>query len=229
VAPGSWIEIYGNNLAADSRSWGTNDFNGVNAPTSLDGTSVTIGGQPAYVSYIANQQLNVQVPTNIGTGPQRILVFTGAGQSAPIQPLAVEPLQPGLYAPAASNIGGKQYVWAQLGDGSVVLPSGSTGSGASRPAKVGETITMYGVGFGPVSPSIPAGQIVKQSNTLAEKFHVLFGGVPATISYAGLAPGSVGLYQFNVVVPNVGSGSAIPLTFTVANFTGQQTLYTAVQ
>lgn len=229
VAPGSWIEIYGNNLAIDSRSWGASDFQGLNAPTSLDGTSVTIGGQPAYVSYIGNQQLNVQVPTNIGTGPQRILVFTGAGQSAPIQPIAVEPLQPGLFAPPSSNIGGKQYVWAQLGDGSIVLPSGATSAAPARPAKAGETITMYGVGFGPVSPSIPAGQIVQQSNQLAEKFQVQFGGVPATISYAGLAPGSVGLYQFNVVVPNVGAGNAIPLTFSVANFTGQQTLYTAVQ
>jgi uncharacterized protein (TIGR03437 family) len=229
VAPGSWIEIYGANLAVDSRSWNSNDFQGINAPTSLDGTSVTIGGQPAYVAFIGNQQLNVQVPSDIATGPQRIVVYTGAGQSAPIQPIAVEPLQPGLYAPATSKIGGMQYVWAQLGDGSIVLPSGASGSAPSRPAKVGEIVTMYGVGFGPVSPTIPAGQIVQQSNTLAERFNIQFGGVPATVSYAGLAPGAVGLYQFNVAVPNVGAGSAIPLTFTVANYTGQQTLYTAVQ
>jgi uncharacterized protein (TIGR03437 family) len=229
VAPGSWIEIYGANLAADSRSWNSSDFQGINAPTSLDGTTVTIGGQPAYIAFIGNQQLNVQVPTDIATGPQRIIVYTGAGQSSPIPPVAVEPLQPGLYAPSTSNIGGNQYVWAQLSDGSIVLPSGVSSNSPSRPAKVGETMVMYGVGFGPVSPFIPAGQIVQQSNALAEKFHIQFGGVPASVSYAGLAPGAVGLYQFNVVVPNVGSGSAIPLTFTVANYTGQQTLYTAVQ
>src|SRR5208282_4782495 len=43
IAPGSWIEIYGFNLAADSRPWAGTDFSGVNAPTSLDGTKVTIG------------------------------------------------------------------------------------------------------------------------------------------------------------------------------------------
>ncbi len=44
---GSWVEIYGSYLAPDSRSWAGTDFNGTSAPTSLDGTSVTIGGQPA--------------------------------------------------------------------------------------------------------------------------------------------------------------------------------------
>ena len=40
---GSWIEIYGSNLAADTRPWAGSDFNGINAPTSLDGTRVTVG------------------------------------------------------------------------------------------------------------------------------------------------------------------------------------------
>ncbi len=228
IAPGGWIEIYGANLAADSRTWNNNDFQGINAPTALDGTSVTIGGESAYVAFIGSNQVNVQVPTDIATGPQQLVVQTGSGASPP-ETVAVEPLQPGLYAPGSSNIGGMQYVWAQLSDGSIVLPSGASSNVPSRPANVGETMVMYGVGFGPVTPAIPAGQIVQQSNQLAEAFHMEFDGVPATINYAGLAPGSVGLYQFNVVVPNVGAGSAIPLTFTVANYPGQQTLYTAVQ
>jgi uncharacterized protein (TIGR03437 family) len=53
IAPGSWIEIYGSNLAIDSRSWAGSDFNGVNAPTSLDGTKVTIEGQSAFIDYIS--------------------------------------------------------------------------------------------------------------------------------------------------------------------------------
>jgi len=227
ISPGGWIEIYGANLAIDSRSWRTSDFNGNTAPTSLDGTSVTVAGQNAYVAFIGSGQLNVQVPTGIATGPQPLVVYTIAGQSFPVT-VGVEPLQPGLYAPANTNINGMQYVWALLSDGSIALPAGAS-SLKSRPANVGETMVMYGVGFGPVTPSIQAGQIVQESNQIAENFHVDFGGVPATASYAGLAPGAVGLYQFNVVVPNVAAGNAIPLTFTVANYPGQQTLYTAVQ
>jgi trimeric autotransporter adhesin len=53
VAPGSWIEIYGANLAVGTQSWTVSDFNGVNAPTSLAGTSVAIGGQAAFIDYIS--------------------------------------------------------------------------------------------------------------------------------------------------------------------------------
>jgi hypothetical protein len=52
VTTGTWMEIYGENLAASSAEWGGSNFNGINAPTSLDGTSVTVGGQPAFVYYI---------------------------------------------------------------------------------------------------------------------------------------------------------------------------------
>jgi len=227
AAPSSWIEIYGSGLALDSRTWQASDFTGINAPEILDGTSVTIGGQPAYVEYISSGQLVVQVPSDIGTGPQRLVVTTSIGSSVPYV-MSVEPLEPGLFAPALTNVGGTQYVWALLPDGSLALPAGSVSGVLSRPAKPGEIMVMYGVGFGAVSPSIPAGQTVQKLNALAEPFHVLFGGAPATVDYAGLAPGSIGLYQFNVVVPNVGSGNAIPLTFTLGNETGAQSLFIAV-
>jgi uncharacterized protein (TIGR03437 family) len=230
VAPSSWIEIYGSNLALDSRPWGTPDFQGINAPISLDGTSVTIGGESAYVAFISAGQLDVQVPSNIGTGPQRVVVTTSIASSVAYV-VGVSPLEPGLYAPLLTNVGGTQYVWALLQDGSLALPAGSVAGVVSRPAKPGETMVMYGVGFGPVSPAIPAGKIVQQSqepNALAEPFNVLFGGAPATVSFAGLASGAVGLYQFNVVVPNVGAGNAIPLTFMLGSETGAQTLFTAV-
>jgi uncharacterized protein (TIGR03437 family) len=229
AAPSSWIEIYGSGLAAGTRSWRTSDFQGVNAPTSLDGTYVTIGGQPAFVEFISPGQLNVQVPSTIGTGPQRVVVTTNLGTS-PAYVLGVSPLEPGLYAPSFTNLGGKQYVWAQLTDGSIVMPPGSVAGISSRQAKPGETIVMYGVGFGAVSPSIPAGQTVQSGNKLAAAFSVSFGGVPATvIPYAGLAPNAIGLYQFNVVVPNnIPNSDAVPLTFTLGNGSGSQTLFTAV-
>jgi uncharacterized protein (TIGR03437 family) len=79
-----------------------------------------------------------------------------------------------------------------------------------------------------VTPDIPAGEIVAGSNALAS-FQIYFAGVPATVTYAGLAPGFVGLYQFNVVVPNVAPGSAVPLTFSLNGNPGSQTLVTVVQ
>jgi uncharacterized protein (TIGR03437 family) len=48
------------------------------------------------------------------------------------------------------------------------------------------------------------------------------------VKYAGLTPGSVGLYQFNVVVPNVAANDLTPVTFKLGGVAGTQTLYTAI-
>jgi uncharacterized protein (TIGR03437 family) len=90
-------------------------------------------------------------------------------------------------------------------------------------------MVLYGIGFGPVTPDASAGDIVQQDNNLILPFQVFIGGMPATVSYAGLAPGTVGLYQFNVVVPPMAPGDAVPLTFALGGSTGQQVLYTAVE
>lgn len=226
VAPGSWIEIYGSNLAVDTRSWGTSDFNGANAPTSLDGTSVTIGGQDAFVDFISAGQVNAQVPSNVALGTQAVVVTTGGGASRSVD-VTVNALEPGLLAPASFKIGGLQYATALFPDGTFVLPEGAISGVASRPAKPGDTIILYGVGFGPVTPAIPAGQTVQQQNTLASSFQLSIGGTLATVNYDGLAPDNIGLYQFNVVVPAVASGAA-PLTFTLNGASGPQTLSIAI-
>ncbi|MEO7145401.1 MAG: choice-of-anchor V domain-containing protein [Bryobacteraceae bacterium] len=230
VAPGSWIEIYGTNLAPDTRSWAGSDFNGNNAPTSLDGVSVSIGGQAAYVDFISSGQVNAQAPSNVGTGPQQLTVTTPAGTSDPYN-ITVNVTEPGMLAPPQFKVNNKQYAAALLPDGTTFLvPAGAIAGVASRPAKPGETIIIYGVGFGAVTPDIPAGQIVQPAppNSLAQPIQIMFGTTPATLSYKGLAPGYVGLYQFNVVVPAVPDNNLVPLTFNLGGVAGTQTLFTAV-
>jgi uncharacterized protein (TIGR03437 family) len=228
TAPGSWIEIFGANLAPDARTWTGSDFVGINAPTSLDRSSVTIGGQTAFVSYISSGQVNAQVPSNVGTGPQPVTVTTAAGTSTPIN-IQVDPMAPGMRAPTSFNIGGKQYVAAMFTDGvTYVLPTGAIPGVPSRPAKPGETIVIYGIGFGKVTNNLPAGQIVQQENNLVNSIQISFAGAPAALGYWGLGPGSVGLYQFNAVVPSIAASDAVPLTFTLGNANGTQTLYTTV-
>jgi uncharacterized protein (TIGR03437 family) len=229
VAPGSWIEIYGTNLATTTRTWTGADFSGLNAPVTLDGTKVTIGGQLAFISYISPTQVNAQVPSNVAVGPSQFTVTTPGGTSAAYT-LTVNETQPGLLAPPAFNLNGRLYAAALFPDGATfVLPPGAIPGLPSRRAKPGDTITFYGVGFGAVFPWIPAGQIVQQGNTLVQPLQVLFGGVPATLAYWGLAPSAVGLYQFNVVVPNVASSGEVPLTIILGGVLGKQALYVAVQ
>jgi uncharacterized protein (TIGR03437 family) len=230
VAPGSWVEIYGSGLASTTRGWAGTDFNGNNAPTALDGVKVNIGGQLAFIDYVASSpgQINAQLPSNIATGGTlEVTVTNGSATSAPFN-IKVNPVQPGLLAPSAFQIGGKQYVVALLPDGTYVLPPGSIAGVASRQAHPGETILMYGIGFGSVSPNFPAGQIVTASNQLTQSFQLVFGQTPAQLPYAGLAPNYVGLYQFDVVVPPVPDSDLVPLTFNLGGVPGTQTLYIAV-
>jgi uncharacterized protein (TIGR03437 family) len=232
AAAGSWVEIYGDHLSTTTREWSGVDFDGVNAPTSLDGVRVSVGGQAAFVRYVSPRQVNVQIPSNVPAGAQPTTVGNANGTSGAYT-LTVNPLQPGLLAPSSFLIGGRQYAVALLSDGAYALPPNSIPGGASRPARAGETIVLYGVGFGPVmtgsNTNIPAGQIVQATNQLTNSLQVRIGSALANVSYFGLAPNFVGLYQFNVVVPAVPAGDAVPLTFTVGGTAGAQTLYTAVR
>jgi uncharacterized protein (TIGR03437 family) len=229
VAPGSWVEIYGTNLAPSIQSWTSADFTGNNAPTMLNGVSVSIGGQAAFIDYISPAQVNAQLPSNIATGGPLQLTVTNANGTTAAVSLTVNPTQPGLLAPASFQIGSNQYVVAQHADGSYVLPVGAIAGVTSSPAKPGETIVIYGVGFGSVTPNIPAGEIVTESNQLSASFEILFGETPAKLPYLGLAPNFVGLYQFNVTVPAVPDNDLVPFTFNLGGVAGMQTLFTAVQ
>jgi uncharacterized protein (TIGR03437 family) len=172
--------------------------------------------------------VNVQLPSNIPTGPQQITVTNKLGTSAPFN-VTVNATEPGLLAPASFQVGGKQYVVAFLSDNvTYVLPAGAIAGLPSRPAKPGETIVMYGNGFGPVTPDIPGGQLVTQNNQLTLPLEVMFGDKPAQLAYFGLSPGLVGVYQFDVVVPAIPNNDLVPLSFKLGGVAGTQTLYTAV-
>jgi uncharacterized protein (TIGR03437 family) len=88
---------------------------------------------------------------------------------------------------------------------------------------------IYGIGFGSVTPTIPPGQLAQGDSTLALPFTISIGGKNATVSYDGLSPDEVGVYQFDVVVPDVAAGDKVPVTFTLGGVNGtQQNLFIAV-
>lgn len=213
LAPGTWVEIFGSNLAPDTRQWTGDDFNGATAPTQLDGVKVTIGNQPAYVWYIGSGdqgQINAQVPNGIGTGPTAVVVTNCAGTSSAYTITALTTV-PGLLAPSSFDVGDVQYGVAMQQDGAYVGPVGFIAGVNSHPARPGDLITLYGVGFGPVTPDSPPGQIVGGTNRLTLPLRILFDQTPVDLNapntYYGLAPGAIGLYQFNIVVPNVSDGN----------------------
>lgn len=230
IAPGTWIEIYVSGLAPDTRPWAASDFKGPNAPTSLDGVQVTINGENAFISYISPGQINAQAPSDLATGGTLQVTVSNNGVTTNPYGVMVNGVEPGLLAPSSFNIGTKQYVVALSPDYTTyILPAGAVAGIASQPVRPGETIILYGIGFGLVTPPSPAGVIEETStNRLILPMQIFFGGAPAQIVYSGLAASYVGLYQFNVVVPAVPDNDLVPITFTVAGVAASQTLYTAV-
>jgi uncharacterized protein (TIGR03437 family) len=135
----------------------------------------------------------------------------------------VNTIEPGLLAPPVFQVNGTQYIVALFPDGvTFVLPPGITNAVPTRRARPGDTILFYGIGFGTVMPNIPAGQIVAASNNLQTPVQISFGSTQAQVAYQGLTPTLVGLYQFNVVVPNIAPSDSVPITFSVGSVTSTQ-------
>ncbi len=195
IAPNTWIEIKGSNLAAaaDSRIWQGSDFAGGQMPRQLDNVSVTVNGKSAYVYYISPLQVNVLTPPDAISGSVQVSVTT-AGQVSKSFSVQAQPLAPSFFV-----FGGGPYVAATHADGSLI-GAASLYPGASTPAKIGETIVLYANGFGPTGVPVQSGA-VSQSGTLSPLPVVAIGGQPAMVTFAGLniTPGE---FQFNVVVPS---------------------------
>ena len=221
VASGSWVSIYGTDLSVSTKQWQTSDFFGTNLPMSLDGVSVKINGKNAAVYFISPGQINVQAPTDATAGPVDLLVTNSNGSAA-----ATVILQP--YAPGFFTFQNKYAAAVHL-DGVYVAPEGYFGAGvASRPAKPGETLMIFGTGFGPTTPEMPAGQIVKEAAPLKDpgQPQISIGGVSARVQYAGIV--AAGEYQFNVVVPNLPNGEH-PIAAAIGGVNTQPGLLLAVR
>ena len=205
-ANGSWIEILGTALSTTTRVWDGAEFSngGLDAPTVIDGVRVFINNRPAFVYFVSPTQLNVQAPGDTALGPVEVRVTNSLGVASFLARKVSA--APGMLAPTAFNVGGRQYLAAQFPDRTFVGRPNLLPGVAFRAARPGDQIILYGIGFGDVSPANPPGTVVTSANSLVESLTISFGQTPARVSYSGLAPLFLGVYQFNVTVPEVPNG-----------------------
>jgi uncharacterized protein (TIGR03437 family) len=90
----------------------------------------------------------------------------------------VNQVEPGLLALPLFNVNGAQYVTALFPDGATfVAPPGLISGITSVRARPADVIVLYGIGFGSVTPNIPAGQLVSQA-TISVAFRFRLGAYP---------------------------------------------------
>ena len=206
LVSGSWVTIFGQNLAPAglARAWREQDFDGDRLPVSLEGTAVRINGKNAAIAYVSPNQLNVQAPEDASLGPVSVEVTTAAGGVSDAVTEKLVPAAPGLFRFSPSSY---RYVAGVHHDGTLAGPAGLLGDAVTvRPAQPGETLLLFGTGFGPTEPKVMAGKIFSGAAPLAGAHGLLIriGGLPAEVQFAGLS--ATGLYQFNVVVPKLPDG-----------------------
>ena len=212
IAPATWIAIFGTSLAQSTYTWQPSDIVNGALPTELQGVSVTIDGKPAYVEYISPMQINVLAPDDTKTGSVAVQV-TASGEASNSFSSTEAEFAPSFFA----NNG---IVAAEHANYSVIS--------ASSPAAPGETILLFGTGFGPTSPVSPTGQTVSTAAPLPNgAVQITIGDTTMTPAFAGLVES--GVYQFNVTVPaGLASGNAA-VTATIGGVSTQSGVSIPVQ
>jgi uncharacterized protein (TIGR03437 family) len=233
IAQNTFVEIRGFNLVpaatpAAGVIWtSAPDFAQGKMPTNLQGVSVTVNGKPAFVEYYCSvvtspicalDQINVLTPLDNTIGPVQIVVTSGtvssASFTATLQPTVPTFLLYNLTGPIVAT-----HLNYTLAGSPALYP------GASTPAKPGEQIAIYGVGWG-----LPTTPLVNGSSTQSGAMPYIpscqVAGANANAAIALISPG---LYQLNVTIPSTTLSGNQPITCTYNGVATQAGAFIAVQ
>ncbi len=200
ISPGSLATLFGTSLAASLT------VASAPLPNTLGGVSITVNGHSAPILAATPTQVNFQVPWETLPGSAEIVVSVN-GSAANTLTVPVLSAAPGIFSDASGR------AVAQNSDYSL--------NTVANPAKVGGTIIAYLTGSGPVNVAISDGTAASASPLARamSQTSATIGSEPAQVSFAGLAPGFVGLTQMNIVVPPGLASGDYPLSVTIGGQT----------
>jgi uncharacterized protein (TIGR03437 family) len=191
--PGSVFVLFGTDLATKIAQAGSVPF-----PTTLLTTKVTVNGTAVPLYYVSPGQINAVMPWNIPGGTVASVVVQNGNAASNAAAIYV----PATGTPGIAVYGSNRAV--------VTNSDGITVNSAATPASVGDEVTAWFTGGGPVDASgtlvsgapAPAGL-----SPITGSYSVTVGSSTAVVKYIGLTPGSIGLYQVNFVVPQLAKGT----------------------
>jgi uncharacterized protein (TIGR03437 family) len=210
ISAGEIVSIFGSNLGPSTpASFTVNSSGGVNS--TLAGVQVTFNNTPGTPIYVSATQINVIVPWEINGQQSASMVISYNGVQSAAVPLTVQSQSPGLFTTTMQGSG-------QL----AATNQNGTANGSSTPAAEGSVIALYGTGGGQTSPPGATGSVTPIPTSASGLLKIpgtvtaTIGGQPATVQFAGEAPGLVtGVFQVNVQIPSgIGTGTW-PVTLSI--------------
>ena len=205
VAPGSIASAFGDFFLSSPLGATQSPL-----PTDISGASLQFGdGTRAPLFFVSGGQMNFQVPWEL-SGQSVTLAVTVDGQTGAAQTIPLAP-----FAPAIFTVDGQGSGPGAILDASYQLVN------SSNPATAGSTILIFCTGLGQVTNQPPTGSPAPLSPlSWSGTPTVTIGGVPANVSFSGLAPGYVGLYQVNAQVPaGLAANDAVPVVLQMGGTT----------
>jgi uncharacterized protein (TIGR03437 family) len=186
IAPGMIVAISGANFATSVQSASTMPL-----PTVLGNTSVTFNGVAAPLFSVSASQIYAQAPFNLPAGVASIQVSQGSVLSA-AQTVNVAAASPGIF-----------IVDRAISAAAVLHAADYSLVTSSSPARPGEYLLIYCTGLGAVGTSVASGAMAPSvpPDSTVQPPTVSIANLSANVTFAGLAPGFVGLYQINVQAP----------------------------
>jgi len=208
LSPGSIVSLFGQNLGN-----GTASANSVPLGTTLADATVIMAGNSLPLFFGSNGQINALVSAGINTNTsQQILLERDNALSIPIS-VDVASADPGVFGYPAAGDPPQQ--------GAIVNAVTYAVADPSAPVE-GDVLAIFATGLGTVDQTIPDGAAAPSAplaNTVA-KPTVTIGGQNAGVSFSGLAPGFVGLYQIDATVPGgVTAGGEVAVVVSIAGET----------
>ncbi len=217
IAPNTWVTITGGNLSGTTRLWDADDFVNGALPTNIDSVSVSVNGTYAFVEYVSPTQLNVLLPPSLAAGQATVQTFNFGLASSQVT-VQIQDVAPAFFL---QNDG--KHIAATHADGSLVGPSTTPGA---APAAPGETIVLYGTGFGVTNPAA-TNQLITTALPLVTMPTITIGGTATTPIFAGLT--YAGLFQINVTVPASTASGDVPVVALVGTTASPAGAVIAVQ
>jgi uncharacterized protein (TIGR03437 family) len=205
IVPGEIATVFGANLTT---SIGINLASALPLATNFLTVQVLVSGTAAPIFAVDNvngqQQINFQVPYEVAGQTTATVQVVDNGSPGNTITVPVITAQPGIFT---YTVGSTTY--------GAILHANYQLANTSSPATAGETVQIYCTGLGAVSPTPADGVAAVGASMTVSAATVTIGGVAATVDYAGLAPGFVGLYQVNAEVPTGLTAGNQPVIITI--------------